>query len=525
VLDGSAPASRDRRWTLAAIALALLAFVALVYIGRGIGFFYDEWTFVLTRRAWTADAFLQPHNEHIVVLPVLVYKLLFEVVGLSSHWPYRILPVALHAAIGITVFLLARSRVGGPAALIASALVLVMGRTAQNLLWAFQIGFLGSVLGGLLAMLALDRGRKVAASIALVAAMLCSGLGIPFALGVTAEQLAGRRARALWVPGVPLGIYAIWWLGYGRGTSHITADSASQAAEWGANTAAAAAGSVVGLTIDWGRVLLVLLVAALLVHVVREQRGTPRLAGLIVTAVSFWGLSGMLRSLTVDPAASRYLTLGAVIIVLVVTELLRGVPMTSRALILGGLLVVFAGIASLPTLRGYAKDQRRISGIIEAELGAVQLRGPSGPRAFRVDPTYAPQLMAGPFLDAVRDEGSSPADTPSELAQAFNAERQQADRVLQGTALSAAPATGAVPASCRRLTATPVERTVPAAGLLLDGRGHAAVRVRRFADDVVNPPSPVPVAGPTVLRFAPDRSPVPYRVQVSVVDGIVRLCG
>ena len=525
MLDGSAPASRDRRWTIAAVAFALLAAVGLMYMGRGIGFWYDEWSFLLTRRGWTADAFLQPHNEHIVVLPVLVYKLLFETVGLSSHWPYRMLPVILHAAIGVTVFLLARSRVGGPAALVAAGLVLVMGRTAQNLLWAFQIGFLGSVLGGLLAMLAIDRGRQVAACIALVAAMLCSGLGIPFALGITAEQLAGRRYRSLWVPAVPLGIYAVWWLGYGRGTSHITADSASQAAEWATNTAAAAAGSLVGLTIDWGRVLLVLLVAALIIHVVRQQRGTPRLAGLIVAAVSFWGLSGVLRSLTVDPSTSRYLTLGSIVILLVVVELLRGVPLTARALVAGGLLVVFAGLCSLPALRGYAKEQRVWSGLVEAELGAVQLRGPGGPRTFPVDQTYAPQLQAGPFLDAIRDEGSSPADTPSELAHAFNAERRQADRVLQSIALITAPATGTAPGNCVRLTASPVERTVPAGGLVLDGRGHAAVQMRRFADDIVNPVTRVTVAGPTVLRFAPDRSPVPYRVRVSAGDGVVRLCG
>ena len=180
-----APASSGDRWPLAAtIALALLAFAALMFIGRGIGFFYDEWNFVLFRRAWTADTFLQPHNEHIAVLPVLVYKTLFELVGLSSHWPYRMLPAALHAGIGVTVFLLARSRVGGPAALLAAALVLVMGRTSENLLWAFQIGFLGSVLGGLLALLALDRGRRAAACAALVFATLCSSPGVPFALGV-----------------------------------------------------------------------------------------------------------------------------------------------------------------------------------------------------------------------------------------------------------------------------------------------------------------------------------------------------
>ncbi len=522
-----APASRDDRWTLAAaLALSVLAFAALVFIGRGIGFFYDEWSFVFTRRGWSADTFLQPHNEHIAVLPVLIYKALFAVAGLSTHWPYRVLPAALHAGIGLTVFLLARSRIGSPAALVAAGLVLVMGRTAQNILWAFQIGFLGSVLAGLLALLALDRGRRVWACIALVTAMLCSSLGVPFALGVAAEQLARRERRTLWIPAVPLALYTLWYLGYARGKSDITADSAAQAAQWAANAAAASAGSVAGLTIDWGRTLLVLLVAVLLVRAVRQGLGSARLTGLIVTVVAFWGLSGMARSLTVDPSASRYLTLGGVVIVLVIVELLRGTELNGRALAVGAVLVVFAGLASLPALRGYAKEQQRWSGIVAAELGALQLVPGSAPAGFRPDPTFAPQLTAGQYLDAVSDLGSSPADSPAELPRAFNEERQNADRILQALALQAVPAAGGrlTAGSCRPLGATPVDVAVPPGGLRFTGRGQLAVGVRRFADGFVNPPSPVPVKGATVVRFARDRSPVPYRAQVSRAGGDVRLC-
>jgi len=512
-----APASSGDRWPLAAtIALALLAFAALMFIGRGIGFFYDEWNFVLFRRAWTADTFLQPHNEHIAVLPVLVYKTLFELVGLSSHWPYRMLPAALHAGIGVTVFLLARSRVGGPAALLAAALVLVMGRTSENLLWAFQIGFLGSVLGGLLALLALDRGRRAAACAALVFATLCSSLGVPFALGVAVEQLAGGRRRALWVPAVPLALYAVWWVGYGRGTNHITADSAAQATTWASDAAAAAAGSVVGLSIDWGRVLLVLLVAALLVRVVRQGTGTPRLAALIVTVVTFWALTGAARSLLVDPSASRYLTLGGVVMVLVVVELLAGTAITRRALAAGALLVVFAGLASLPSLRGYARNQRHLTGITAAELGALQLAGASAPAAFQPDPGLAPQVTAGPYLAAVRDQGSSPADTAAELPRAYNEERGRADEVLQQVALAVTRAT-ARSAGCTTVRSGATrELPLPPGGVTLVGpRAGATLRVRRFGDGFVNPPLALP-AKAAAVRIAPrsDASPVAYRAQV-----------
>jgi hypothetical protein len=519
---------------LAVVVMALLsaaAFVALMAAGRRLDFFYDEWSFVQGRQAWTLGTFLEPHNEHISVLPVLSYKLLFETVGLAHHWPYRAVVAALFVACGFVVFLLARRRVGPWPALVAGTLVLVMGRSAENSVWAFQVGFVGSVLFGLLAFLALDRdGRRsdVLATLALGASMLCSSLGIPFAAGVAAELLVRRRARGLWVPALPVAGYLLWRLGYGNGADSITGDSVVNAGSWALDLAATSAGAVAGLSIDWGRVLLVGLVAVLVVRIARRGVLSPRLAGLATTAVAFWGLTGMARSLIVPATSSRYLLLGAVVVILISVELLRGVRLGWPELALGAGLVAVAGLAGLPFLRDYASSVRVSTGVVDAQLAAVELAGERAPAGFEVNRTLAPGLRAGPFRDAVRTTGSSPADSPADLERAFNSEREAADRVLQELLVRAGPATATLPRGCRRIPAGPAAPvTVPdGAALVLRGAGGTAqVRVRRFGDGFTGPPLSVRLGDrPAAVRFGADRSPRPYVALVSAPRGGALLC-
>ena len=348
-------------------ALAVVALAGTLVAGRRIGFFFDEWSFVQDRRGWSPDVFLDPHNEHISVLPVAAFKLLFELVGLDPHWPYRLLVALLNVGCGVVIFLLGRRRVGPWGALLAAALFLVMGRAAENFLWAFQTGFVGSVLFGLLALLALDRadarGDRLAAA-ALVGSVLCSSLGVPFAIGVGVELLAGGRRRALWIAAVPLLLYRLWYLGWGAGTSTISNDSVVEAASWAADAAATASGAVVGLSIDWGRGILV---AALVGIVMLIARGplTARAAGLIAILVVFWGLTGASRSLISEPTTSRYVTLGGALLILLAVECARDLRLERRWAWVGGALVGFAFLASLPFVRGHGSSLRNATGLVE----------------------------------------------------------------------------------------------------------------------------------------------------------------
>ena len=80
--------------------------------------------------------------------------------------------------------------------MIAPTLILFMGAARQNMLWAFQIGLVGSVLGGVWAWVALDRrndGGDALACVALLLGTASSSPAVPLTLGVGAEILVQRR--------------------------------------------------------------------------------------------------------------------------------------------------------------------------------------------------------------------------------------------------------------------------------------------------------------------------------------------
>src|SRR5947209_7490024 len=124
-----AAASNSRRIEPATAALASLMLASallLLYAGRHLTFFYDEWSFILTRRGGGLHTYLDPHNGHPVLFPVIVYKLLFELVGLRHYAPYRVVGVALHLLCAALLYVLARRRIGPWAALVPSAMLLLL---------------------------------------------------------------------------------------------------------------------------------------------------------------------------------------------------------------------------------------------------------------------------------------------------------------------------------------------------------------------------------------------------------------
>ena len=201
-------AARPRRRSLPAGAgwiafgaLALVAFAGLLYLGRSTTFYFDEWDWVQGRRAWNAAALLEPHNEHLSLVPVLVFKLLFSTVGTDSYVPFRVAGLLLHCGVAALLFAYTRKRVGELLALGAAAVVLFLGTAWPDVLWPFQIGFLSSLAAGIGALLALDREDRrgdVIAAVLLGVALASSSLGLPLLAALRARGArAARPALAL----------------------------------------------------------------------------------------------------------------------------------------------------------------------------------------------------------------------------------------------------------------------------------------------------------------------------------------
>src|SRR3954468_13014158 len=110
---------------------------------------------MLRRRPTTCGIFLEPHNEHFSLVPVIVYKLLFATAGLDHYAPYRIVALALHLTIAALVFVFVRSRAGDVLALAGATLLLFLGAGFEDVLWPFQIGFMSALAAGLGALILL----------------------------------------------------------------------------------------------------------------------------------------------------------------------------------------------------------------------------------------------------------------------------------------------------------------------------------------------------------------------------------
>src|SRR5438034_326929 len=92
-----------------------------------------------------------------------LYAALLNTFGLRAYWPYMAGLLLAHAANVVLLFELVRRRAGDLIAIAAALIMLVLGAGWEDLLWAFQLGWLASMAFGLGAMLALDRRPGVAA--------------------------------------------------------------------------------------------------------------------------------------------------------------------------------------------------------------------------------------------------------------------------------------------------------------------------------------------------------------------------
>ena len=516
-----------------------LAAAVLFHAGRDTGFFYDEWNFVLDRGGTGAGVVLEPHNEHLSLVPIVVYKTLFVLVGLDDHWVYRGVLTVLHLTCCGLLYRLCREHVGGWGALAATLPVLVLGAAWEDLLWPFQIGFLTSIAAGLGALVLIGRGTRRAdlgAAGLLTVSVASSSLGIPLLIGAAVYLLVrpDGRARAIRVLAAPAVLYGLWYLAYGR--SALQGSNLVIAPDWIAESVAVAAGALAGQGLDWGRPLALIAVALLVARLLWRRPAPPLFWGALAFGASFYVLTGLARAGYGEPAASRYVYVGAVALMLTTCAALAGLRPPPRAALIAVAVAAVAAAMSLPEIRDAGRNLRAISSVVEGELGAVELAGRRLPAEYKVDNGRAPQITAGRYLSAVAGRGSSPATPAETLPQAGGAARIEADRVLLDSgALPVAPApTGdaGVPPGVELAqggTARPrggcvrfapsgpgaaLDLAVPPEGIVIRGAGE--LRARRFFEGFPERAlGAIPARGARLVKPVADASPAPWHLRVS----------
>ena len=542
---------RNSLWALT--ALMLIAGVLLLYMGRGLTFFYDDWDFVTHDYGGGVHSLLAAHVGNISIFPVAVYKVLFHLVGLNHYAVFRLVVIVLHLLCGALVFVLASRRIPRVPALLAAALILFLGAAWEDLLWAFQVGYMLSVAGGLAAWVLLERkGRwsEIAAMLCVLVAAGSSSLGIAVMVGVAVELVWARRWRSAWIVLIPAFLYLLWYLGYGE--SQLTENGLINAPGFAEDLAAAAFGGLVGRALEWGRPLALLGTLVVLRRLIRPVSVSARLAGLLATGVALWAVTAVARSTISQPEASRYIYLGAVVIVLVGIELLHEVTITPRATALATLLVVFCAITGTTVLHAGAMGLRSDSKAVTAELGALELAAAYAPPTYQPVPQRAPQIMAGPYLHTVRAIGSTPADTPAEMIASEPAVRAAADTVLvqlgvaklsplgavKSSPLTPAPATASLAGAkelqrggCLQLaplagTSMKGVFTLPTGGVAIHDQGTApaSLAVKRFGETFDPLSSSVSPRSAAMLSIPPDSAQVAWQLQVASTSPL-SICG
>lgn len=528
------------------LAAAMVASGAIIVtLGSHVTFVLDDWTYILYRRDFSADAFFGPANEHLVAGAVATWKLLLSGFGIGSVVPFRIVSTAMFLLGNWFLFVWIRRRLGPWPALFATVPVLFLGAAYEDLFWFASITFLGSLTCGLGMLVALDRRDAVGDRLAcawLVGTMLFSSLWVPFAAGA-AVDIALRRGerdwrRRAWVVLVPVVLYALWWLGWGHeAEGSISLHNIAATPIFVIDSFAAALAALLGLAtpvsegmpspsgLDWGRPLAVALGGLALWRAYKVERIPRSFWVVLAIGLSFWILGGFAVKEGRVPWASRYQLPGATFVLLVAAELLRGVKLDRRLLAPAAVVVVAAVASNGLFMKEAADSYERSTAIVRADLTALEIARETVDPSFFLDEEFADTgfayIDAGSYFAAVDDFGS-PAYTIDELRESTPEARFAADKVLLNALrveLEPVERPALPPGECIEV---PADRTVPlpprGAVVVAGDRPIDDIKMKRFADPgrlfPVDFETGIAAGEAIAIPIPSDLSTVPWKLQL-----------
>jgi hypothetical protein len=440
VSESAGPRSErfERAQWLPVVVATIAAATLIMRADRPWSFFLDEWGTIAYRRSGGVSAFLAPHNGHLQLVVIAIYRALFATVGLRHYWPYEAVNLTLQAALALLVFGYARRRTHPLVAMAFMLVVLLDSDGWQVLLWAINIGFVVPMLSLVVCLLIWRQPARprVDATMALLVALALasSGLGLAVVTGVAVLVVASPdRWRRAWIVLVPGGLYLLWYVAYRphalppANLRHVpgaepSGDVGFFGTRWQvaklpgyvARLAEASANALVGASVDSGFVAVIVFAAIVVGLTVWRRRVTAEGVALLVALLTFWITLGLTRLDLVMPTTaggSRYAYPGAVMLGLLVVEALAG--MTWR-------LPAAAGIACLALIALHSDEGNLQNiwrgtsvsfGLQNAQLRAVQCHPHRFATMRQIDPGGAPGLTAPVYLAAVRDLGSPPDQT------------------------------------------------------------------------------------------------------------------
>jgi hypothetical protein len=419
------------------VGVAAVALVLFLIFGQRRWFFVDEWDFLANRDAHSLNDLFRPHNEHWSTLPILVWRGLWRLFGLRTYLPYQIPVILLHLTAAFLLWtVMRRARVGPWVATAAASLFVLFGAGYENIVWAFQIGFVASLVFGLTQLLLADHDgpldrRDWLGVLAGFAGLLCSGLAVTMIIIVGVATLMRRGWRVALFHIAPFGVlYVLWWFTQARDAYTTQRTSIGELARFVARGIAAtfdAMGQLPGVGVALGVLLIVGL--GLAWHNIdgAELRRRAALPGaLIVGAIVFFVISGLGRAsgIWAPDRASRYLHIVAALSLPALAVAADAVVRRWRMLAPAVLVLFLIGIpGNLRTLANQPKIEHRIPAIMTLHLSLHQSeQRTNAANCQRVGPSVQLRLDKGKSL---RINGGSvrvfdPTVRPFYLLPSFN---------------------------------------------------------------------------------------------------------
>jgi hypothetical protein len=553
-------------WLLFAVA-AVISVVLIGFAGSGQTLKGDEWGFAdrLATEPLFHAILHPPPGKYLIVLPMLFYKVAFSAIGIGSYLPYRLVGMALTTATAALFLLLAARRVGPLVALPGAVLILFLGSSSEVTATALRIPTQIALVAGLGMLLCLEH-RDLRADLAACGLLLISitshPLGTAFAASAAVLVLsrpAPERWRRVWVFGVPLLVFAAWYVTLrepppvGPSFGDQLRDLPRFEAQSLAVMAAAATGVFHWPTTHFLTPLSGVLAGAIVLLTaarVLTRRMPPEFWAILAAMIVLFGAPAFAAGGVRSPAATRYILPGVVMLLLLLSEQAGDIRFASpRGRVLAGAgaaVFLFAIVCNAIVLEQNARMWAAAGSRVRAELAAVDLaRGHVEP-AFRAeDPTSAAAGQPGSFglaattYFAIEREYGSPAFTPAQLRVQSAPVRSVADAVLaRALALHLAPVatmpptrnppphvlatTGEVRASmpgCVRLTpggaSSSSQIELPPKGVALaDARRTNELALERFGAVYGYRLEPTQSTRVAVLRIPPDDVGIPWKLLI-----------
>lgn len=449
--------ARRERLVWAGLAAAMAAAAALLlWEGRGLTLFVDEWFFgYLERQDWALSSLLSPDNGHLAVIPVLITKVSLELFGAGTALPLRLVAVATHLSVALMLFAMLRRSLGPPWALAPAVLFLFLGSAGDVLVGSHALPIELSAATGLGAWLALGARRTawdVAAAFLLVVGIASNGFALPFVAGAAAIVWLDRGSswRREWIVALPLALYALWRLTEGSSDqSDFAVANLAGVPAFAFDSLAAELASLTGLFREAGGTANVFqlgpgqaLAGATLVALGAAAVGwgyrPPRTAiPALVALLALWLTTGMVASPARQPEVARYIYCGVALLLLVANEAIAASPAAKRGALALTCICLLGLIPNLKAIREAGTFFREQSNQDRAVLGAADLLPRSASEDVLLE-TEAEQpgggfadlpFTLGTYRAAERSRGT-PAYSLDQLLAAGGASREGADFLI-----------------------------------------------------------------------------------------------